>query len=48
MPRPPDYESVSLPRWARPAYYAVRPVRLLVKHGGSFLGIRWHRIPASG
>ncbi len=32
MPRPPDYEWVSLPRWARPGYYAVRPVRLLLKH----------------
>jgi hypothetical protein len=38
MPRPPDYGWVSLPQWARPAYYAVRPVRLLLKHGGSLLG----------
>ncbi len=40
MPRPPDYEWVSLPSWARPAYYAVRPVRLALKHGRSFLSIR--------
>jgi hypothetical protein len=31
MPRPPDYEWVALPSWARPAYYAVRPVRLLLR-----------------
>jgi hypothetical protein len=40
MPRPPDYEWVSLPTWARPAYYLVRPARLLLKHRASLLGFR--------
>jgi hypothetical protein len=40
MPRPPDYEWVSLPPWARPAYYGVRPIRLLLKHGGRRIGFR--------
>jgi Uncharacterised nucleotidyltransferase len=35
MPHPPDYEWVSLPERARPAYYLVRPLRLLLKHGGA-------------
>lgn len=38
MPRPPDWESLPLPAWAAPAYYAVRPLRLLVKHAGARLG----------
>ncbi len=45
MPRPPDYEWASLPPWARPAYYLVRPLRLALKHGRSLLGIRWRRVP---
>ncbi|HSD27695.1 MAG TPA: nucleotidyltransferase family protein [Vicinamibacteria bacterium] len=40
MPRPPDYEWVSLPTWAWPAYYLVRPLRLLLKHSPARLG-RW-------
>ncbi len=38
MPRPPDSEWVSLPTWAAPAYYLVRPLRLL-KHRGALLGL---------
>ena len=37
MPRPPDYEWVALTPWARPAYYVVRPLRLLLKHSRAFL-----------
>ena len=47
MPRPPDYGWVALPPWARPAYYAVRPVRLLVKHRGSLLLLRAGRAVGS-
>ena len=47
MPRPPDYEWVSLPAWARPAYYAVRPVRLLLKHGGPVPRFRGGRTRSS-
>jgi hypothetical protein len=32
MPRPPDWAWLPLPRWAAPLYYAVRPLRLVVKH----------------
>ncbi len=39
MPRPPDWEWVSLPTWAAPAYYLVRPLRLLLKHRGAVLGL---------
>jgi hypothetical protein len=46
-PHPPDYGWVSLPPWARPAYYGVRPVRLLLKHGGSLLGIRGRGVPVA-
>jgi hypothetical protein len=38
-PHPPDYEWVSLPRWAGSAYYLVRPLRLLLKHRGAALGL---------
>jgi hypothetical protein len=38
-PHPPDYGWVSLPRWAAPAYYLVRPLRLLLKHRGAALGL---------
>jgi hypothetical protein len=38
MPRPPDYAWVSLPAWAWPAYYLVRPLRLLVKHRAALFG----------
>jgi len=38
-PHPPDYEWVSLPRWAGPAYSLVRPLRLLLKHRGAALGL---------
>jgi hypothetical protein len=38
MPRPPDWEWVSLPAWAGPAYYVVRPLRLSLKHGRALLG----------
>jgi len=30
---------VSLPTWAAPAYYLVRPLRLLLKHRGALLGL---------
>jgi hypothetical protein len=40
MPRPPDWEWVSLPTWAGPAYYLVRPLRLSLKHGWALLGFR--------
>jgi hypothetical protein len=43
LPRPPDYEWVSLPPWAGPAYYAVRPLRLLLKHSRRRLGGRGRR-----
>jgi hypothetical protein len=33
MPRPPDWEWLRLPAWTAPVYYAVRPLRLLLKHG---------------
>ena len=39
MPHPPDYEWVSLPTWAGPAYYLVRPLRLLLKHRGAVVGL---------
>jgi len=38
-PHPPDYGWVSLPRWAGPAYYLVRPLRLLLKHRGAAFGL---------
>ena len=38
-PHPPDYAWVSLPAWAGPAYYLVRPLRLLLKHRGAVLGL---------
>jgi hypothetical protein len=39
VPHPPDWEWLPLPAWAAPAYYAVRPLRLLLKHGGARLGL---------
>jgi hypothetical protein len=38
-PHPPDFEWVSLPAWAGPAYYLVRPLRLLLKHRGAAVGL---------
>ena len=43
MPRPPDWEWVSLPTWAGPAYYLVRPLRLLLKHRRALLGFHPRR-----
>jgi hypothetical protein len=37
-PGPPDWELVSLPAWASPAYYAVHLVRLLREHGAAAFG----------
>jgi hypothetical protein len=34
MPRPPDWGWLPLPESAAPLYYAVRPLRLLLKHAG--------------
>jgi hypothetical protein len=49
MPRPPDYGWVSLPAWAWPAYYLVRPLRLLVKHRRALFGsVRRVRGPKGG
>jgi hypothetical protein len=39
MPRPPDWEWVSLPTWAGPAYYLVRPLRLSLRHRRTLLGL---------
>jgi hypothetical protein len=39
LPRPPDYEWLSLPTWAWPAYYLVRPLRLALKHRGALFGL---------
>jgi hypothetical protein len=33
MPQATDWEWLPLPAWAAPAYYAVRPLRLMLKHG---------------
>jgi hypothetical protein len=36
-PRPADVMAVALPEWAWPAYFVIRPVRLLLKHGPALL-----------
>jgi hypothetical protein len=42
-PRPADVMAVPLPRWAWPAYFGIRPVRLLLKHGGRVARGLWPR-----
>ena len=39
MPQPADWEWLSLPTGAWPAYYLVRPLRLLLTHGRALLGL---------
>lgn len=36
-PRPADLIAVPLPRWAWPAYFVIRPMRLFLKHGCALL-----------
>jgi hypothetical protein len=42
-PRPADVMAVPLPRWAWPAYFGIRPVRLALKHVGRGVRGLWRR-----